>query len=157
GEVDLASDRGNVNLESGSSINVRGFGGAAGVAAGGDAGAIVVSAGILNASNTGSGIFIGGGQLLGTAAPGNRGGSFTLNTGSLGDATGLSAALNAGGFSEARNLRVRTGNVVIGGISTAHSFTVSADAGSIEVHGTVDASGTRGGTILLAAGGNVTL
>jgi filamentous hemagglutinin family protein len=157
GEADLTADRGNVILEAGSSINVSGFGGGAGVAAGGDAGAIVVSAGSLNSSNPGTGIFVNGGQLLGAAAPGNRGGSFTLNTGSLGDPTGLNAELNAGGFSEFRNLRVRTGNVVIGGISTAHSFTVSADAGSIEVQGAINASGTRGGNILLAARGNVTL
>jgi filamentous hemagglutinin family protein len=160
GEVDLTADRGNVILEPGTRINVSGFGGSAGVAAGGDAGAIVLNAGPLNASNPGTtaaGTFVSGGQLLGAAALGNRGGSFTLNTGSFGDLTALNAELNAGGFTQSRDLRVRTGNLVIGGVATAHSFTLSADSGSIEVQGTINASGARGGMILLAANGNVTL
>ena len=80
-----------------------------------------------------------------------------LNVGSIADFTGLNAQLNAGGFAQSRNFRVRTGTVVLGGGATAHTFILSADAGNIDVQGTIDASGSSGGTIFLAANGNVTL
>ena len=161
GQVNLTADLGNVTFAPNISINVSGFMGGSGVAPGGDAGTLSVSAGAnANATNPATGFFINNGQLLGSAAPGYLSGSFLLNTGSLADLTalnGLNGQLNAGGFAQSRNFRVRTGNVAIGNISTAHSFTLSADAGYIDVQGTIDASGTTGGTIFLAAGGNVTL
>jgi polyphosphate kinase 2 len=54
---------------------------------------------------------------------------------------------------------VRAGDVVIDGLVKAASFRLSADQGAITVAGTgfIDASGTRGGTIALAAGGSVVL
>ena len=80
-----------------------------------------------------------------------------LNAGSIADFTALNAQLNTGGFAQSRNFRVRTGTVVVGGNATAHTFILSADAGNIDVQGMIDASGSSGGTIFLAAGGSVTL
>lgn len=57
----------------------------------------------------------------------------------------------------ARSIRVRTGDVVLDGQANVHSFNLSADAGSITVTGTVDASGAQGGIIDLEAFGNVAL
>jgi len=150
GQINLTSDVGNVTLAQGSTINVSGFMGATGIPAGGDAGTLQVSAGANVVNN---------GQLLGSAAPGNLSGSFVLNAGSISasDFTALNAQLNGGGFAESRNFRIQTGNVAISNTSTACTFILSADAGNIDVQGTVDASGTTGGTIFLAAGGNVTL
>jgi filamentous hemagglutinin family protein len=85
-------------------------------------------------------------------------------------------APDAGYFNQSQNIRVRGG--VVAGVTyndvyayvtdltanptasvplTAHSFTLSADQGSIQVSGTMDASGTTGGTIDLEAHGSVTL
>ena len=164
GQINLSSDLGNVMLAQGSTINVSGFMGAPGVAAGGDAGTFEVSAGA-NAPIAAAGVFTSQGQLMGSAASGNQSGSFVLNTGTLPDYSGLNAELNAGGFAASRNFRIRTGNVVITNTAIAHTFILSADgadgvsagSGNITVQGIIDASGTTGGTIELAAGGNVTL
>ena len=164
GQVNLTSDLGNVTLAQGSTINVSGFMGAPGVAAGGDAGTFEVNAGA-NAPIAAAGVFTSQGQLMGSAASGNQSGSFVLNTGTLPDYSGLNAELNAGGFAASRNFRIRTGNVVITNTAIAHTFILSADgadgvsagSGNITVQGIIDASGTTGGTIELAAGGNVTL
>ena len=156
GQVDLVADAGNVTLAPGTTINVSGFLGTSGIAGGGDAGTISVTAGA-RAASPAIGFFTSQGQLLGSAAPGNLSGSFVLNVGSIADFTGLNAQLNAGGFAQSRNFRVRTGTVVLGGGATAHTFILSADAGNIDVQGTIDASGSSGGTIFLAANGNVTL
>ncbi|MBV8280243.1 MAG: hypothetical protein JO170_33965, partial [Verrucomicrobia bacterium] len=126
GQVNLIADAGNVALGPGTAINVSGFLGAPGIAAGGDAGTISVVAGA-SAASPATGSFTNEGNLLGSAAPGNLSGSFVLNAGSIADFTGLNAQLNAGGFAQSRNFRVRTGNVVIGNTVTAHAFTLSAD------------------------------
>ena len=172
GQINLTSDLGNVTLGQGAVINVSGFMGATGIPAGGDAGTFEVSAGENASNNPAAGSFTSQGQLLGTAASGNQSGSFVLNTGTLADYSSLNAQLNAGGFAESRNLRIRTGNVTITGTAISHTFILSADgadnisnglyypsagSGNITVQGVIDASGTRGGTIELAAGGNVTL
>jgi hypothetical protein len=69
----------------------------------------------------------------------------------------LNAILNLNGFTQSRSIRVRTGDVLLDGLATAHTVDVSADNGSILVTGTIDASGATGGTIDLAASGSVTL
>ena len=156
GQVNLTADLGNVTSASDTTINVSGFLGAPGVPAGGDAGTLSVTAGA-SAASPATGLFTNQGHLLGSAAPGNVSGSFVLNAGSIADFTGLNAQLNAGGFAQSRNFRVRTGPIVVAGSPTAHTFILSADAGDIDVQGTINASGNSGGTIFLAAGGNVTL
>ena len=84
GQVNLTADLGNVTSAPGTTINVSGFlgtpggpGVAPGVPAGGDAGAISVTAGAI------AGLFTNQGNLLGSAAAGNISGSFVLNVGSI--------------------------------------------------------------------------
>ncbi len=141
GQLNLTASAGNVNLASGSTINVAAPSTSAG-------------AGLLNV-NAPNGIFTTAGTLLG------GGGSFLLDVGRVpGEGiAALNGALNAGDFSLLRTLRVRTGNVVVDGTATAHIFNLSADLGSITVssQGVINAAGDRGGAINLMAGGSVTL
>jgi hypothetical protein len=93
------------------------------------------------------------------------GGSFALDVSTLTDADGqptqslqpMQEILTGGAFTQSENLRVRTGDVKIDGTSTTQSFSLSTDQGSIDVSGTIDASGATGGSIALAAHSGVTL
>ena len=102
-----------------------------------------------------AGAFNLGGTL--DARGSHRAGTFLLDTTSLASTAVVDATLNAAGFSNARNYRVRTGDVAIDGTARASDYRLSADAGSITVTGTLDASGTTGGDIILRAQGNLTL
>ena len=155
GSVSLIADNGDVDIRSGSVVDVRG------AAAGGDAGTINISA-------TKGAVTVAG-ELKGAANAKYAQGSFTLDartlTGTGNALTNLNDILSAGGFTALRDMRLRTGNWVIeadapGATSArakAETFRLVADAGTIDVSGTVDASGTNGGSILLAANGNLTL
>ena len=140
GSVSLTADAGSVDVTAGGSVHV------AAAAAGGNAGSVTVGATV--------GAFTLSGALLGT---GGAGGTFALDVGALPTLAGLDAALDAGGFAASRAYRVRTGGVTADGTATARKFSLSADGGSITVSGTIDASGTTGGAISLAAQGSVTL
>ena len=151
GLVNLVSDAGNVTLSPGAVVNV------AAPTIGGNAGKLTISA------PTGS--LTLGGALLGSAGAGGQAGSFALDTGSLNDASGqpttslgsVEAALAKGGFTQSQVIRVRNGDVLVDTSATANTFDLFADQGSIEVSGTINASGPVGGSINLAAGGSVTL
>ena len=148
GDITLTSDTGDVLLTAGSLVSV------AAPAGGGDAGTVKITAA--------AGVFgINGATLLGNAAAGQISGSFILDAGSVPAFDDVSAALNGGGFFEQRNIRVRTGDIAInnaGGLANvARNFSVSADTGNLLVNGTIDASGTTGGKIVLATGRNLTL
>ena len=144
GRVELVSDAGGVNIAAGSVVTV------AAAAAGGDAGEL--SVGAANGAVT-----LADGALLGQGGAGGKGGSFALDVGSLPGTQALDAALDAAAFTRSRTIRVRTGDVAIDGLATAHTYSLSADQGSINVSNTIDASGAQGGTINLAASGSVTL
>ncbi len=155
GSVSLIADSGNVDIRSGSVVDVRG------AATGGDAGTINISAS--------KGAVTVAGELKGVANAKYAQGSFTLDartlTGTGNTLTNLNDILSAGGFTALRDMRLRTNNWVIeadapGATSArakAETFRLVADAGTIDVSGTVDASGTNGGSILLAARDNLTL
>jgi filamentous hemagglutinin family protein len=143
GQIVLNSVTGSVTLDSGSTVNV------AAQTDGGDAGRLSISAP--------NGIFALGGTISGLGGTGGQAGNFSLDVGQL-PATGLlNAALNTAGFTQTRSIRVRNGNVLIDGVATAHTFTLSADQGSIQVTGLIDASGAHGGTINLYANHSLTL
>ncbi|GAA4339721.1 hypothetical protein GCM10023144_38250 [Pigmentiphaga soli] len=106
----------------------------------------------------------GGGKLSVTAPQGSftldgnaTGGSFVLDAKTMPGFGALQGALNDGGFAVARDLRIRTGDVTLDGITRTHAFTLSADEGAIIVTGTIDASGPTGGSIALSAAGNLIL
>ena len=148
GSITIASDAGDVELLAGSRVSV------AAPAGGGNAGSVSIKAAQGAFSSTDA-------ILLGGAGAGRKSGSFLLDVKTLTSFTDLSTALNVGGFFEQRNLRVRTGDIMIanaGGLANVtRNFTVSADTGEIRVTGTIDASGVTGGRIVLVAGGCLVL
>jgi len=149
GAIALTSQGGSVNLGTGASVSVEGA----------NAGSLTVSAA--------SGAF----NFTGATLAGQGGGSFSGDVATLagGSVQPLDTALNAAGFTNAISIRDRTdSSVTVDGAVTAASFTLSSDAGSITVNGTIDASDVAatdasgnpilvGGTIDLVAAGSVTL
>ena len=148
GAINLASTSGNVILTDSSILSV------AASAAGGNAGAINISAA--------NGSFSSAGSLLGAASAMGKSGSFKIDTayfdnnGPLSFAS-VNAALNAGAFFESRAFRVREGSMLVDLAIKSQNFSLIADSGSINVSGTIDASGIKGGTISLAAHGSINL
>ena len=137
GSVNLSAAGGDLTLAAGSSINV------AAVAGGGDGGSLSVS--------VPNGSLILNGTLAGSAGTGGLGGSFSLDTLALPTISTIASTVNAAGFNNALAFRVRTGNVTVDGNTTARDFRLSADAGAINVTGTVDVSGVTGGSIRMSA------
>jgi hypothetical protein len=133
GQITLKSDAGNVNLSQGSTVNVS----AQPVA--GNAGSISVGAP--------AGTFIASGALSGQGGAGGQAGIFSLDVGSLQSAStnldSLASMLSSAGFTQSISIRDRTDPVLkLDGTLTAHNVNISVDSGSIDIAGTIDASGT---------------
>jgi hypothetical protein len=169
GQITLTADAGKVTLAPGSTVNV------SAQPAAGNAGGLTVSAP--------SGTFSDAGRLLGQGGAGGQGGTFSLDAGSIqgvasGDISSLGNTLSSGDFTQSVSIRDRTDFSVMldqGKTLKAHSVNLSADAGFIDIAGIIDASGMlnttqsaplagaidptgpAGGTINLAAGGNIVL
>jgi hypothetical protein len=141
GSIDLSARQGSVRLLAGSDVSV------AAHADGGDAGYFTV--------RSPGGVFDIAGALHGSADTGRTSGSFTLDAGSVADFDALRTDLDNAGFFQERNLRVRSGDVTVAGVTRVRDYSLSADAGDITVTGTIDASGETGGRIHLAASGSV--
>jgi filamentous hemagglutinin family protein len=146
GQISLASDQGSVSVSGQLDVSapldvVKNDG----ISRLGNAGSISVSAS--------KGIFDNKGTLVGQGGSGGQGGIFSLDSGNLASTGTLDAALNTGGFTQSRSLRVRNGAVVVDGLATAHSYNLSADRGAIMVNATgyINASGKTGGMIALSA------
>ncbi|HEV2269391.1 MAG TPA: filamentous hemagglutinin family protein [Steroidobacteraceae bacterium] len=138
GHVALSAT-GDIDLASGSAIDVSAGSGGAG-------GAIAISAPA--GTVTAQGTIAGQGQSS----------SFSIDAGSF-DLTAISALVNQspGEFSGAQSYRLR-GNVSGGSVDltlasalTAHDVLLEADSGKVDIEGTVDASGSTGGNVTLAA------
>ena len=150
GAINLSAANGNINLTADSTLNLSAPDSA------GSAGSLSVSATKGTASFGGS---------IDATAPKGTAGSFTADLKSYdsGDLTALEGNLTEWGFTQSQNIRLRSGDVLVGhGDVTvvnvkAHSYTLSADGGSITVNGKIDASGNTGGSISLFAGNSVTL
>lgn len=149
GTVLLDGGSGDVRLEAPGRVDVSAASGAAGSltvrASGSPTASVVLDGSILGRS---------GGD---PADAGTRQGSFAMDVGALADPAaldGLNARLNVAGFTEAREFRVRSGDVRIGAGSQvqAHEIRITADDGNLSVAGTLDARGASGGLIQLAAG-----
>ena len=146
GTISLKSDLANIVLSSGSVLNVEASSG------GGSAGTVSISA-----PNLPGGTAAIGGSFKGIAPKGTAG-SIVLDLGSYngGDLTALEGKLSAGGFTQSQNIRIHSGDVTVVN-ATARSYSLSADSGSITVLGTIDASGSTGGSISLQANGSIHL
>jgi filamentous hemagglutinin family protein len=168
GTLSLESAAGDIMLSAGSTLNVSATGTAAGSIS-------------LNAL---AGDALIEGTLLGAAPTGETGGSFTViagtlsapksGTGSLSAFDVINSTLNAGGFSGSRSFEFSLLSIAGGGSTTdlmidnnssggaylaASVISVTNDAagGSIDVTGTIDASGTGPGTIALSSKGNLSI
>src|SRR5574340_24664 len=140
GTVELASDNGNVVVQTGARVDVS-------AAAGGDAGKVIIRA--PNGTAT-----LAAASLLGSAttdAGGTRGegGRFELHVASLNDFSTLNTVLNQGAFDGVRTLSVRPGDVSVAAADgvKGNSIRISADGGRLDVAGQIDASGNEAGGI----------
>ena len=142
GSISLSSDNGNLILSPSAILNL------SAQPAAGNAGSLT-----LNAPN---GIALMGGHVDASAANGTAG-IFTADLGSFngGNLDPLENLLTSGGFSQSQNIRLRNDPNVSLTAAKAHSYTLSADSGSITVNGTINAAGTTGGSISLFAGQSV--
>ena len=155
GTINLLTTNGKLRMDSGAVIDVSAMGGAA-------AGKIAVIT---------KEIATLGGTLNGLAAVGNtaglpKQGSFELTAGNVGDFKALNAELERGNFNESRNVHIAQGdlNIVPTDTVTAHKVTLTTDDGNLNVAGTINATGSKGGIVKLNAGqlagdgkGNITL
>jgi filamentous hemagglutinin family protein len=143
-----AGDAGTITEDAGASVNVSSPG---------------ASAGSVVAIASGGAVEFDG-SLSGTAASGHTAGSFTVfaNTLTNTDTTQsafdlLNDTLAAGGFTASRSFELASGDIVVDQTITAHHVSLGADAGNIDVSGTINAAGTGPGSISLSAAGTLTL
>ncbi len=150
GQVALIAETGSIGIHSGAAIDVSSGGQ-------GDAGTLTISA--ANADVT-----IDGGISAGAAVDG-EGGRFIMDVGAMDSASTLNLwqILQANGFDEQIDVRIRTGNINLGTLETinAHQVNLAADSGSISVSGTINAAGDAyrpdGGTVEINAGDSLEL
>lgn len=137
GTVQMSADAGNIRMTSDSSVNVRGG------KEGGNAGTLNVKA------TAGSATLAG--QLSGGAEDGYLGGVLSVDTLGAFDLADMSSRALAGGFDGSVSIHTRQGDLSLGTNDTlrAHLVYLTADGGDLNVGGTIDASGTFGGTIQL--------
>ncbi|MEO7098357.1 MAG: filamentous hemagglutinin family protein [Luteolibacter sp.] len=157
GTITLESVTGDVSLTASGTVSV------AASVSGGDAGTLNVRAAHGNFTNAGSLLGQAGNlsnfnKQLGVGKSGN----FLLDAGSLADSgkgsfTGISNALDAGGFFGSRNFRVRNGDITVSNVNQSSEFVLAADQGSILLTGVINASGKTGGSISLSAHNNLTI
>jgi len=176
GSVSLTATAGNVNVLTGALIDVGGFGktfndvtayaGAGNIQLTAVGGGVVTHSGsMLNLAAAGGGgdagklaaVASGGGTvtLNGTTdahATAGKGGSFTLDIDALTDFAGLSLRLADAGFTRSRTFRIRSGDVVLDGVTNVENFDLSTDAGKVTITGLIDASAAYGGNIAISAG-----
>jgi len=156
GQISLLADAGNINLAAGSTLDVSGV----------QDGKLAGAAGTLNIRAPSGQFVFSGATLKGAAAAGQLQGNLTLDVASgLGGAgfKTLDTMLATSGFAGDLNIRTRNDSLVtLSDTIAASSFTLTADAGAIDVAGTINTSGGNavnpdGGAISLWAGTGITL
>ncbi len=145
GNLIMQSASGNISQAAGSVIDVS--------AAHNSAGSVSITA---TAAGAGQVALLG--TLNGGAGDGFASGSFSIGAQSLGDFAALNAGLDTGQFFNARSFDIKQqSDLTIGNGVKAHQVSVSLDQGNLTVAGLIDASGQGGGSISLAASGNLIL
>lgn len=142
GTINLISKQGNVNLAANSLIDVSGSvnGGAAGT---------------LNLNTPMGSLYLNDqARLKGSSNGTGISGIFSIDSDQIGSLITLNNVLNSGGFLAERNVRARSGNLIIGADQTwrANRLSFTADKGQLIVAGRILASGIEGGHINLWAG-----
>lgn len=145
GSIQLTSVKGDTLVEAGSLLNVSGG------SAGGDAGAVALSAG--------RGVVVLDGALRADVAGGYRAGRFALTTSTLDDFGGLNGRLNSWGFSRSRDFAILDGDVLLNGTTRVDALRIVTGNGDIRVasDAIIGSDSAKGGTILLASGGDLTI
>jgi filamentous hemagglutinin family protein len=144
GSITLTSDMGSVNVASGSTLDFSGANG------GGAAGSLKLSAPDQTVNLAGT--------IKGSAAGGNLGGSFSLNTGGAVDLDNLASELASSGVNDMITVQTHAGNLTLsaGNTITAHGVSLTADGGAggqnpnngnVQILGTINANGNAGGEI----------
>ncbi len=138
GVITLAATGGTVNIQSGALVD---FSGAPG---GGDGGSLAIT-------TTGTvPVSIASGTLSGATAAGAAGSSFSLATRNAPvSLDALAQLLPAAGVTGSISVESGQGALVLNQTLTANSVRLVADAGLVTINGSIDASGTTGGTITL--------
>ncbi len=163
GEVRLESTHGNIVQNAGGVIDVSG---ASKIDAQGkttylsDDGRLIATA-----TDAAAGSVLFGGALLGgdDRNQNAKGASIDIRAQRIGtgdlsaDFAALNTRLSEAGFSGGRAFQFKQGNLVIGDELRANDVRISIDGGSLTVNGTIDASGTRPGSIRLAAQGDLVI
>jgi filamentous hemagglutinin family protein len=143
GRVDLASRAGSVTQEAGARLDVSGAGGGA-------AGDVSVSA--VN------GVVTLGGEATGTAGGAARGARVSIDARTLGNFDALNSALNAGGFSEERSFRARSGNISQDAAAVAsRNVAIAADAGAVSIGGTLGGTYEKAGSVKISGRDGVSI
>lgn len=141
GLVSMSTANGNVTMASGAQINLSAASGGSGAA-----GALSISAPSGTADLQGT--------LTATGGAGSSAGQFTLDVAQLPDLAALNSTLNTGGFAGLRSFTQHgTGDVTLAsnGVIRANDVSITNDGGSVNILGSIDASGATGGTVSLAA------
>ena len=139
GKVMLSSLNGDVNLQTGSKVDVS-------AASSGDAGAFKATA--VNGAVTLGGTLVGGNNAVASVD------AKTLDINQALQALNLDAAT---GFAGAQSYRMRTGDALISTDVKTQNLSLTADNGAMAVNSQIDASGAKGGTIELYAKNDLTL
>lgn len=152
GSIDVTTQQG--------AIKVDGVIGVAAQAGGGNAGQLAFSA----AGSQGALELSSSAVLEGAAGADGKGGAFSADLQALPDDTSVSTdgldglASSTRDFTYKFDLRVRSGNVALAAQQVkAETILIAADAGSLTVNSTIDASAAQGGVVQLAARDDVTL
>ncbi|MDI4235570.1 filamentous hemagglutinin family protein [Bradyrhizobium sp. Arg237L] len=151
-DVAQFADAGSVALTAVGSVQLT-SGGTLNLAAHADGGA----AGKLSMAASNGGTVVLDGRIQAQAKAGEKGGSFALDIATLPDFATMSQTLNLSGFSASRQFRIRSGNVVIDGITNVADFALVADQGSVTLAGLIDARSEYGGKIAVSAGNGLTM
>ena len=146
GTVTLAANAGPVSVQSGAKVDV------SAAAEGGAAGRVAIAATSLDMA----------GELFGRAAVGARSGSADIDVGGLANFSALNNVLNAGGFTEERQVRLRSGDIAVAATDRvqARRVTLAADAGRIDVAGAIGTGapgGLNGRPVALASDASVVM
>jgi filamentous hemagglutinin family protein len=130
GAITLSASQGTVNVESGAVLNF------SGAAAGGDAGSLSITT-----SNSTAPVQLDG-TMLGSAAAGYNGGSFTLDSSGAVALNPLVQILTQAGVTGAIGVQSAVGNLSLSGTLTASTVELVANGGTVTVNGAITANGT---------------
>ncbi len=135
GTLALRADRGDIRTAAGASVDLRGG------ARGGNGGRLDARAGAGDVDLAG--------RLTGSAQSGYLGATLYIDSAGALNLGALAAVAAAGGLDGGVSVHTRAGDLALAAGQTlrAHAVNLTADGGAVDIRGTVDASGTFGGSI----------